>query len=411
MKSIRQFIKGISFSSYFRRVDPDVSALLSLGKIKAIPVVMTFRRPMDTQLESKLRRAGLKVKYHLPFINGITGKIPSGSFDSVSSIVEITKIYFDGTACLMGSSEKDEKMLESIAAAPILLSGRGVSAAFIDSGVYPHPDLVKPRNRILAFKDYINGIEYPYDDSGHGTACIGAAFGASLDGKFRGAAYDSGIICAKAFNSLGYGSFSDILAAMQWILNLKEPHNIRVVVLPFGSPPPANGFDLLSLASESLWQNGLFVSTCSGNLGPHEGSITSPGVCAQVFTTGAFSISGSTATVADFSGRGPVSGKAEKPDAVMPGIHVPTLNSDTGYVPGNKSLQHAKLQGQQYTDIAGTSVAASHTAAAAALLYQKKPGISPDDAKSILKKLCTSINELKTAQGAGVIDVKRIEEL
>ncbi|MGE5678414.1 MAG: S8 family serine peptidase [Pseudomonadota bacterium] len=411
MKSIRQFIKGISFSSYFKRVDPAVAALLSLERVKTIPVVMTFRRPMDAHLESKLKRAGFKVKYHLPFINGITGKIQAGSFDSVSSIVEITKIYFDRTACLMGSSERNEKTLETGAAAPALLSGRGVSVAFIDSGVYPHPDLVKPRNRLLAFKDYINGIEYPYDDSGHGTACIGAAFGASVDGKFRGTAYDSGIICAKAFNSLGYGFSSDILAAMQWILNLKESHNIHVAVLPFGSPPAARGFDLLSLASEYLCKNGLFVSACSGNLGPNEGSITSPGSCASIFTTGALSISGNASVIAGFSGRGPINGTAEKPDAVMPGVRVTTLNSDTGYVPGNKSLLNAKLQGQQYTEITGTSVAASHTAAAAALLYQKKPNISPEDAKSILKKLCTSVNELKTAQGAGIIDMKRIEEL
>jgi len=44
------------------------------------------------------------------------------------------------------------------------------------------------------------------------------------------------------------------------------------------------------------------------------------------------------------------------------------------------------------------------------LLCQKKPALSPDDLKGILKRLCTSINELKAAQGAGMIDVKKIEE-
>ncbi|HOR85715.1 MAG TPA: S8 family serine peptidase, partial [Bacillota bacterium] len=58
----------------------------------------------------------------------------------------------------------------------------------------------------------------------------------------------------------------------------------------------------------------------------------------------------------------------------------------------------------------GTSVAASLTAAAAALLYQKKPGLLPEDVRSILKRLCVSINELKAAQGAGIIDIKKIEE-
>lgn len=32
-------------------------------------------------------------------------------------------------------------------------NGAGVTIAFLDSGFYPHPDLVQPVNRILAFKD------------------------------------------------------------------------------------------------------------------------------------------------------------------------------------------------------------------------------------------------------------------
>src|SRR6059058_163002 len=32
-----------------------------------------------------------------------------------------------------------------------LFTGRGITIAFLDSGFYPHPDLTKPRNRILAY--------------------------------------------------------------------------------------------------------------------------------------------------------------------------------------------------------------------------------------------------------------------
>jgi len=267
-----------------------------------------------------------------------------------------------------------------------------------------------PGNRIAAFKDYINEINEPYDDNGHGTACIGAAFGASLDGKFKTAAYNCNIVCAKAFNSLGYGFFSDILAAMQWIYSIREKHNIRVLVLPFGSCSIYKHFDIISLAVESLWESGIFVCTCSGNLGPHEASITSPGVCSSSFTTGACTTSGPSPRVARFSGCGPVDGKIDKPDAVMPGYKVATLNADINYIPGSKYSSQTKLSGQHYTEISGTSVAASMTAAAAVLLCQKKPALSPDDLKGILKRLCTSINELKAAQGAGMIDVKKIEE-
>jgi hypothetical protein len=32
-------------------------------------------------------------------------------------------------------------------------TGRGVTIAFLDSGFYPHPDLVRPKNRILCYVD------------------------------------------------------------------------------------------------------------------------------------------------------------------------------------------------------------------------------------------------------------------
>lgn len=410
MKSIRELIKSFPFSSFFKKVDPAIKKYASNKKVKTIPVIITFRKPLGPDTETRLKRMGLKVKYHLPFINAITGKISSSRFDSISNVVEISKIYFDGTAHLMGSASRSKDEKDNSAASTVHLSGKGITAAFIDTGVYPHPDLVRPQNRIVDFKDYINEFDEPYDDNGHGTACIGAGFGASVDGKFRAAAYDCNIVCAKAFNSLGYGLFSDILASMQWILNIREKHNIRVIVLPFGTCGICKDFDIIGLAVESLWKNGLFVCTCSGNLGPNEASITSPGNCASSFTTGACIISDGPPAVARFSGRGPVEGKFDKPDAVMPGYKVTTLNADTSYMPVGRSLYRSKHPDQYYTEASGTSIAASLAAAAAVLLCQKKPNLSPDDMKSVLKRFCTSINELKTAQGAGMIDLKKVEE-
>lgn len=410
MKSIKELIKCNPFSSYFKKVDPSINKYISNKKIKTLPVIITFRRPIEKQTESHLKRMGFKVKYHIPFLNAVTGRINISRFDDLCSIVEIKKIYFDGTACLMGSIDPTAGEKEISKAASFHLSGKGITAAFIDSGIYPHPDFVRPRNRIVDFKDYINEIDEPYDDNGHGTACIGAAFGASADGKFKTPAYNCNIVCAKAFNGLGYGLFSDILAAMQWICGLKERHNIKVVVLPFGACGLYKSFDIMSIASEGLWNNGLFVCTCTGNLGPNEASITSPGVCSSSFTTGAYEIVGPAPKVAPFSGRGPVEGKFDKPDAVMSGYKVATLNADINYIPRNKSHSPSGLQGQFYTEASGTSFAASMTAAAAVLLCQKKPTLSPDDIRGILKRFSTSINELKTCQGVGMIDMKKLEE-
>lgn len=48
-------------------------------------------------------------------------------------------------------------------------AGRRLSIAFLDTGISPVADFVLPENRILAFRDFVNGKTVPYDDNGHGT--------------------------------------------------------------------------------------------------------------------------------------------------------------------------------------------------------------------------------------------------
>jgi len=80
----------ISISSCFKsfiKVDPAVKRYISVKKVKTIPVIITFKRPLDPKTESAMKRKGLRIKYHIPFLNAVTGKISIGNFDSVSSFV------------------------------------------------------------------------------------------------------------------------------------------------------------------------------------------------------------------------------------------------------------------------------------------------------------------------------------
>ena len=52
----------------------------------------------------------------------------------------------------------------------------GLSIAFLDTGISPVADFTQPENRILAFRDLVNGKTSPYDDNGHGTHVTGAFF-------------------------------------------------------------------------------------------------------------------------------------------------------------------------------------------------------------------------------------------
>lgn len=45
-------------------------------------------------------------------------------------------------------------------------TGRGVTVAVLDTGIYPHPDF---EERILCFEDFVTRQKLPYDKNGHGT--------------------------------------------------------------------------------------------------------------------------------------------------------------------------------------------------------------------------------------------------
>jgi len=414
MKLIKKLIAGIPFTTYSKKVDFAVRNTLNIKTVKQIPIIILFRKDLDNIIKARLKRMGMKIKYTLPFINAICGVFPTSKFGNLCGILEVDKIFYDAKAYLMGNHnetktqvdvQKEQKVKGSF------LNGKGVTVAFIDSGVYPHPDLVRPRNRIVDFKDFLNGITSPYDDNGHGTACIGAGFGASIDGKFRTAAYEANIVCAKVFDRFGAGFYSDILAAMQWIIDIKEKQSIKIAVLPFGTANFSKDFDLLSLAALKLWKNNIFVCTCAGNYGPFEGSITSPGVSPFSFTTAACSTVELPPRAASFSGKGPVYFKCTKPDAIMPGVSVETLNAETSFIPKDKNNVKSSSLTSLYTEFNGTSIAASCTAAAAALVYQKVGNLNPDDIRSVLKACTVSINEVKNIQGTGIINIKKLEDI
>jgi serine protease AprX len=337
-----------------------------------------------------------------PFINAYAVEVPGSMLEKVARIESIKYISDDiETNSLLDIATQE---VGARTANEMGYTGKGIGIAVLDTGVYPHPDLIRPKNRIIAFKDFINNREGPYDDNGHGTfvAGVAAGNGYSSGGRYAGVAPEANIIGVKVMDKDGEGNASKIVAGMQWVLDHKEEYNIKVMCLSIGSQATGSvKNDPLVVASSALWNKGIFVAAAAGNAGPKQRTITTPGVCPSIVTVGAVddkrTVDPSDDVVAEFSSRGPTRGRVAKPDVVAPGVGVISLNTDRNYSSGSRLYSMEKA----YATMSGTSVAAPVVAGIAALLLEKHPEYTPDDIKNLLLKHARNIDGNIYAQGRG----------
>ena len=100
-----------------------------------------------------------------------------------------------------------------------------ITVAVIDSGIYPHIDF---KNRIVAFKDFVNGRKNAYDDCGHGTHVSGiiAGSGYASHGRIRGICPSACLAGIKVLDRLGNGRIENVLDAAGWIISHQKGFEI-----------------------------------------------------------------------------------------------------------------------------------------------------------------------------------------
>ena len=147
-------------------------------------------------------------------------------------------------------------------------------------------------------------------------------------------------------------------------------------------------------AVEAAHDAGLTMVIAAGNEGPSAGTIGTPGNSPSAITVGALDDKGtvdrSDDEIAYFSSRGPSNvDKLEKPDILAPGVDITA----------------ASHRGDGYVTMSGTSMATPFAAGVASLMHQVKPGVSPDQVKSVMMENADALEGLdKFQQGKGVID-------
>ncbi len=369
------------------------------------PVIIYLKCTVNEIRDCILENYG-QIKYELPFINAVSVEIPKEKIDKLAknnmigsisedAIVSKTPI-FPKARSVRATCENFEENTERIYGSTE--RGKGVGVAVIDTGVAPHYDLIKPNNRITVFKDLLSNKEIPYDDDGHGTHVAGIIAGNGYTScKYTGTAPCANIIAIKALDDSGNGTESDILAALQWIVNNGSRYNIRVINLSLGIKvePPLNDDSLVKGANAAV-RCGYSVVTAAGNNGPGRFTINSPGISPMVITVGAADMTRCDADgeirVARFSSRGPTFAGDAKPDLLAPGVDVYSLDG--------KNLKGYAVQ-------SGTSMAAPVVSGVAACLYAKNPCLTPAQVKQILLRDALPLGkEDRDAQGCGLLNYK-----
>ena len=153
--------------------------------------------------------------------------------------------------------------------------GSGITIAFIDSGFYPHPDLIKSRNRIKTIVDVTDDkfprgyFARPHNESWHGTMTSVAAAGDGYlsRGLYRGIASDADVVLIKVLDTTSrWINTTNITRGLRWAINNAAKYNIRIISLSVADDEPVSSLKSpVDLAVEEAVSKGIVVVTAVGN--------------------------------------------------------------------------------------------------------------------------------------------------
>jgi serine protease AprX len=314
-------------------------------------------------------------------------------------------------------------------------TGRGVTIAFLDSGFYPHPDVV---DRVTAFHDIHGGensvteIVEPLGHHWHVTQTVVscAGDGRLCDGIYRGLAYESHLVLIKVSGPAHLDDAS-IEQGLRWVIENRMRYGIRILNISLGGDYDIGlAENSINQLVEELVDSVVVVTVAAGNSDSTR-SIP-PASSPSAITVGGYTDQnqfGQSEFGLYHSSFGPTADGHIKPEIIAPAMYIapPILPStddhriaETLYIllttpdysfrerfersfeiarlnprilglsnEGARRLIEAELMDRKilathYQHVDGTSLAAPITASVAALMLEANPSLPPLIAKNIL---------------------------
>lgn len=340
--------------------------------------------------------------------------------------------------------------------------------AFLDSGFYPHPDLLEPESRILAYHDLAE--EYPalnpedkvksWQWHGTQTSVAAAGNGWLSDGAYRGLASDAMVVLVKA-SQKGRISEENIARGIEWVIENRERYHIRVLNISLGGDRDVGSADsIINQAAEELINQGVVVVAAAGNSGAEKKRSIPPANSPSVITVGGYDDKNDLdPTTIDLyhSNFGATADGFVKPDLIAPAMWVAApivpgtslyeraeilsgllaapdykLNklalelADKAGIPRRilrqegaairsfleTVLSEEKIIAAHYQHVDGTSFAAPIVASLVAQMIEANPALTPTMIRKILISTADRIAHAPVLrQGYGVVDARQAVSL
>ncbi|MBU8906788.1 S8 family peptidase [Desertibacillus haloalkaliphilus] len=371
------------------KTDKKVMQMLSHNEAEVIPVVITLKDTVSSCHINDYCRLR-KRDQHRSSLRGLkmmTGSYCRTTIEDLQRHPDIQYICFDYPVKAVLDVATPAIGAVNVGQR-VGVTGNDVGIAVLDTGIYPHRDLITPTNRLIAFKDFINDRSEAYDDHGHGTHVAGCAAGngRSSNGTYRGPSPRANLIGVKVLNKQGGGTISSIIAGIDWVIENRSRYGIQIMNVSLGANPSTSyRHDPLTAACRKAWISGVVVVAAAGNSGTG-GSIVTPGIEPTIITVGATNDQGSLNlrehTLARFSSRPPTVDGLDKPDVLVPGFDVVSLLAPESTL-ANVSAA-TEMIGRNYLSLSGTSMATGICSGAIALLKEAFPSATPDAIKTLL---------------------------
>ena len=392
------------------------------ARVRDVPGTKNLRVLVSLSANATKRRTGrlenevgsLDVTDRFSVVDGFAAVVDAGQVRELANEPGVEHVELDGKVhATNASAQTSFGVTDARADMPALDGGDGIAAyskddmvaAVIDTGIgtptpgQEHANL--NNNKVIAFRDFTDGnpndVDLAYDNNGHGTHVSGTIAGDGVPGGegSMGVAPAAALVGLKVLGANGSGLDSDVLAAIQWVIDNGDDFGIEAINLSLGGEGCSNGSDLGSQAVNSAFDLGYVVAVAAGNDGPAGCSastgISSPAAAANAITVGAMADLGQSGFyLVGFSSRGPTLDGRTKPDISSPGVFITSAdNATTGDVV-----------------LSGTSMAIPFVVGVSLLMRDLNSALSPAQVKTRIMQTAVDWGPAGTDNdyGAGRID-------